>query len=105
MKCRHGKEPRTCGFCQGQALEGTIVDAPAVAVVAFTPAQALDLARSWEREADGLDGRAAAAWTGAEHLDDFALALVGGTAAQLRADALRDCARELRALVARAGGS
>lgn len=103
-KCRHGKEPKACGFCQGQALEGTIVEAPTVAVVAFTTAHALDLARSWERQADALEGRAVLAWDGAKHFEDFALAMVGGTAAQLRADALRDCARELRALVARAGG-
>lgn len=85
-------------------LTGTVVDAPSVQLVAFTPAQALDLARAWEREAEALEGRAVLAWDGAEHLEDFALAMVGGTAAQLRADTLRDCARELRALVARAGG-
>lgn len=86
-------------------LTGTVVDATPAQLVGLTPARLLDLAAAWESEAGRLEGTAGAAWDDVGGFEDVALALVGGTAAQLRADALRDCARQLRALVARIGGS
>lgn len=83
-------------------LTGTVVEN--VTPVEFTPARLLDLAAAWDREAASLDRRAGAAWDQADAFEDFALALVGGTAAQLRADTLRDCAQALRALVGRTAG-
>jgi len=58
------------------------------------------LAVSWEQQADAMTRDAGTALARAGGLGDAALVLVTGTVAQVRADALRDCAAELRALAA-----
>lgn len=62
-----------------------------------------DLAQLWEQGAESLERQGLAAALNGGSLGDFALGLVSGAASQVRADTLRDAARQLREVLAEPG--
>lgn len=93
MATKKKREPET----EPEPLTGTVVEAGAV--LGISREQCADLAESWERAADDMNADAGVALARSGGFGDLALVMVTGTVAQVRADALRDCARELRALI------
>lgn len=87
-------------------VSGEVIEAGAVLGVSREHCE--ELAASWEEQADELNASASTALVRSEGFGDLAMVMLTGTVAQVRADALRDCAGELRAMLEtvapRAGG-
>jgi hypothetical protein len=80
-------------------LDGEVIAAGSTVLLGVSREQLADLAAAWEQAAGGMGTDAGLALANAGGLGDLALVMLTGTVANVRADALRDCAADLRALL------
>lgn len=75
-----------------------VIDVGGTAVVSLSRDRVLELARSWEREADRLDAIDGTGRGTGSMLTDLLVGIAAGVADGANAQTLRECARQLRSL-------
>ena len=78
-------------------VTGEVIEAGTV--IGVSREQLEELATTWEQQAAELNQDASTALERSTGFGDVAMVMLTGTVAQVRGDALRDCAGELRALL------